>query len=129
MFTQQLTSEFFPTLSEETVGPSLNDGEVVRRLLEQHTGFAQFRVVLPMTVTWSAKAARMSGEEAGTRETSLDAAVKAYVRADRARLVETIMQAIEEKRGFRFLGRRRFGERIKILETICDVKVEVGAVT
>jgi len=129
MFTQQLTSQFFPTLAYEAASPSLNDGEIVRRLLERHTGFAQFRVVLPMTVTWSAEAARMSGEEAGTSETSLDAAVKAYVRADRARLVETIMQAIEEKRGFRFLGRRHFGDKIKILETICDVKVENGAVT
>jgi PAS domain-containing protein len=129
MFPQQLTTEFFPTLAHEAVGPSLNDGEIIRRLLERHTGFAQFRVVLPMTVTWSAEAARMSGEAAGTSETSLDAAVRAYMRADRARLVETIMQAIEEKRGFRFLGRRRFGERIKILETICDVKVEDGAVT
>ena len=129
MFTQQLTSEFFPTLAQEPASPSLNDGEIIRRLLEKHTGFAQFRVVLPMTVTWSAEAARMSGEEAGTSETSLDAAVKTYVRADRARLVETIMQAIEEKRGYRFLGRRRFGDKIKILETICDVKVENGAVT
>jgi PAS domain-containing protein len=129
MFTQQLTSQFFPSLAQEAVEPSLNDGEIVRRLLEKHTGFAQFRVVLPMTVTWSAEAARMSGEEAGTSATSLDAAVKVYVRADRARLVETIMQAIEEKRGFRFLGRRHVGEKVKILETICDVKVENGAVT
>ena len=109
MFTQQLTSEFFPTLSGETESPSLNDGEVVRRLLEKQTGFAQFRVVLPMTVTWSDEAARMSGEEPGTSATSLDVAVRAYLRPDRVRLVETIMQAIEEKRGFRFLGRRRFG--------------------
>ena len=129
MFTQQLTSEFFPTLSGETESPSLNDGEVVRRLLEKQTGFAQFRVVLPMTVTWSDEAARMSGEEPGTSATSLDVAVRAYLRPDRVRLVETIMQAIEEKRGFRFLGRRRFGETTKVLETICDVKVEHGVVT
>jgi PAS domain-containing protein len=129
MFSQQLKSEFFPTLSHDEAGPSLNDGEIVRRLLERHTGFAQFRVVLPMTVTWSAEAARMSGEVAGTSDTSLDAAVKAYVRVDRARLVETITQAIEEKRGFRFRGRRRFGDETKVIEIICDVKVVNGVVT
>ena len=129
MFTQQLTSEFFHSLSEQAATPSLNDGETVRRLLEQQTGFAQFRVVLPMTVTWSADAARMSGEEAGTSVTTLQAAVKSYLRADRIRLVEMITQAIEEKRGFRFVGRRHFADATKIIETICDVKVENGVVT
>jgi PAS domain-containing protein len=129
MFTQQLTSEFFPSLGENGGGVSLNDADVVRRLLERHTGFAQFRVVLPMTVTWSAEAARMSGEAAGTSETSLESTVKAYMRADRARLVETIAQAIEEKRGFRFRGRRRFGDATRVIEIICDVKVTNGVVT
>lgn len=129
MFTQQLTTEFFRTLDHTAAAPSLNDSEIVRRLLEKHTGFAQFRVVLPMTVTWSAGAARMSGEEEGTSQTSLEAAVRAYIRADRTRLVETITQAIDEKRGFRFLGRRHFGDQTKIIETICDVKVENGVVT
>lgn len=129
MFAQQLTSAFFPSLAEAPSEPSLNDGEIVRRLLEKHTGFAQFRVVLPMTVTWSAQAARMSGEEPGTFDTSLHDAVKAYLRTDRLRLVEMITQAIEEKRGFSFLGRRRFGETTKIMETICDVKVVDGVVT
>lgn len=129
MFAQQLTSEFFPSLSESGGDVSLNDSEIVRRLLEQHTGFAQFRVVLPMTVTWSAEAARMRGEAEGTSDTSLETAVRAYLPADRVRLVETITQAIEEKRGFRFSGRRRVGDRDTVLETIGDVKVENGKVT
>jgi PAS domain-containing protein len=129
MFTQQLTSQFVHSLTEERATPSLNDSDTVRRLLEKHMGFAQFRVVLPMTVTWTADAARMSGEEPGTAVTSLQAAVKSYLRADRVRLIETITQAIEEKRGFRFLGRRHFADTTKIIETICDVKVESGVVT
>ena len=59
----------------------------------------------------------------------MQAAVKSYLRADRVRLIETITQAIEEKRGFRFLGRRHFADTTKIIETICDVKVENGVVT
>ena len=129
MFTQQLTTQFVHSLNEERATPSLNDSDTVRRLLEKHMGFAQFRVVLPMTVTWTADAARMSGEEPGTAVTSLQAAVKSYLRADRVRLIETITQAIEEKRGFRFLGRRHFADTTKIIETICDVKVENGVVT
>lgn len=129
MFTQQLTSEFFPSLGAGAREPSLNDGETVRRLLERHTGFSQFRVVLPSTVTWSGEAAKMRGEAAGTSDTSLEAAVKAYLPADRKRLVETITDAIEHRRGYRFIGRRRVGEAIRVLETIGDVKVENGTVT
>ena len=33
MFTQQLTSEFFPALDEGAAAPSLNDADIVRRLL------------------------------------------------------------------------------------------------
>lgn len=130
MFTQQLTSEFFPSLGDGGEGDtSLNDGEVVRRLLEQRTGFAQFRVVLPGTVTWSAEAARMRGEAAGTSEVSLEDAVRAYLPADRKRLVEIFTEAIEQRRGFRFTGRRRVGDNVSVLETIGDVKVENGKVT
>lgn len=129
MFTQQLTSEFFPSLSESGADVSLNDGDVVRRLLERYTGFAQFRVVLPGTVTWSAEAARMRGELVGTSEASLEAAVRAYLPADRKRLIEIITEAIEQRRSFRFTGRRRVGEKVHVLETIGDVKIENGKVT
>lgn len=129
MFTQQLTSEFFPTIGEMPAVASLNDGDIVRRLLERHTGFAQFRIVLPMTVTWSEEAARMRGEAAGTSEISLGEAVRAYIPADRKRLVDTITSAIEQKHGFRFIGRRRVGEETRVLETIADLKIENGAVT
>lgn len=129
MFTQQLTSEFFPSLSEGGGDTSLNDGDIVRRLLERHTGFAQFRVVLPSTVTWSAEAAQMRGDTAGTSDTSLEDAVRAYLPADRKRLVEIITEAIEQRRGFRFTGRRRADDKVSVLETIGDVKIEHGKVT
>ncbi|MBL8596114.1 MAG: PAS domain-containing protein [Devosia sp.] len=129
MFTQQLTSEFFPALDEGAAAPSLNDADIVRRLLERHTGFAQFRIMLPMTVTWSAEAARMRGEEPGTSDISLGEAVRAYIPADRKRLVETITRAIERKQGFRFIGRRRVGNQTRVLETIADLRIEDGAVT
>jgi hypothetical protein len=129
MFTHQLTSEFFPPLDKADADTSLNDSDIVRRLLERHTGFAQFRVVLPATVTLSDEAARIRGEVAGTSDRSLKSAVRAYLPTDRKRLVETITDAIEQRRGFRFIGRRRVGDTIKILETIADLRIENGAVT
>ena len=129
MFTQQLTTDFYPVLNQGASSPSLNDGETMRRLLEKHTGFAQFRVVLPSTVTFSDEAASMRGEAAGTFEATLATAVKAYVPADRKRLVDTIMRAIEQRHGYRFVGRRKVGDEVRVLETIADVKVEDGVVT
>lgn len=129
VFTHQLTSAFFPSLSEGDGDLSLNDGEIVRRLLERHTGFSQFRVVLPGTVTWSAEAARLRGDLAGTSETSLEDAVRAYLPADRRRIVEMITEAIQQRQGFRFTGRRRIGDIVSVLETIGDVKIEDGRVT
>lgn len=129
MFTQQLTSEFFPSLSGATADASLNDSDTVRRLLERHTGFAQFRVILPTTLIWSTEAARMRGEVAGPHDTSLETAVREYLPEDRRRLVDTITESIMHRRGFRFIGRRRVGSTTKVLETIADVKIANGAVT
>jgi PAS domain-containing protein len=129
MFSHQLVSELFPSIDKSGANTSLNDAELVRRLLERHTGFAQFRVVLPGTVTWSVEAAGMRGEEPGTSETPLEDAVRAYLPGDRKRLVETIMDAIKQRRGFRFIGRRRVGDKISVLETIADLKCEDGTVT
>jgi PAS domain-containing protein len=122
MFTQQLTSELFPSLADSEPEPSLNDGEIVRRLLERHTGFTQFRVVLP-------KEAPTDGEAPSPPGPSIEDVIRAYMPADRKRLVEMISEAIARKRGFRFIGRRRIHDTVKILETIGDVKVENGVVT
>ncbi len=129
MFTQQLISETVPTLALNHGLPSLNDCGLIRRLLEQHTGYAQFRIVLPGVVTWSAEAARIRGQATEMTEISLEDAVLAYVPGDRERVVDIISEAIAEQRGFHFTARRRVGDEVKIIETIGDVKVEDGVVT
>jgi PAS domain-containing protein len=129
MFSQQLASEFFPSLAGAGPETSLNDSDRVRRLLERHTGFSQFRVELPGRVTLSSDAARARGEPAGTWDSTLEIAVRAYLPADRKRLVETITEAIEHRRSYRFVGRRRVGEAVRVLETVGDGVVENGAVT
>lgn len=127
MFSQQLIAELVPSLVNSEDLPSLNDGAVMRRLLEKHTGYAQFRVVLPGTVTFSPGASRMRGE--GQLEVTLQHAVLAYVPEDRPRVVELIAESIQTKQGFHFMGRRMVGDKARVIETIADVVVENGAVT
>ena len=127
MFSQQLVSELVPALADSEKLPSLNDCAAMRQLLERHTGFAQFRVVLPGTVTFSPGASRMRGE--GQLEVTLQHAVLAYVPEDRARLVELMTEAIKHKQGFHFMGRRMVGNKPRVIETIADVVVENDAVT
>ena len=129
MFTQQLAFETLPSVADLPDVASLNDSETVRRLLERHTGFAQFRVVLPGTMIWSAEAAKMRGQGDKQAETPLEEAVLAYVPEDRARIVDTIAHAIREKTGFHIRARRVVGDTTKVIEIVGDVKVENGIVT
>lgn len=129
MFSHQLSSEFRPSLLDEEPSRSLNDSDTIRRLLELHTGYSQFRVVLPGSLTLSPDAARVRGEDEGMMPTSLEAAVRAYLPSDRKRLVEVVVEAIETRRAFRFIGRRRVGDTVKVIETIGDLKFEGDVVT
>lgn len=129
MFTQQLAFEMVPSIVRNAAMPSLNDSDMMRRMLERHTGFAQFRVVLPGTMIWSAEAARMRGKGDHEVETPLEDAVLAYVAEDRARIVDTITAAIRDKTGFRIMARRMVGDRTKVIEILGDVKIEDGVVT
>jgi len=130
MFSHQLKAETVPSVSNLASIPSLNDPDAARRLLEAHSGFAQFRVVLPGTVIWSAEAAKIGGRTPDQGEASLEETVLAYLPQDRQRIVDSISEAIAKRKGFHFTGRIRLsGEQVKVLETIGDVKVEAGEVT
>ena len=126
MFTQQLIAETTASIADSTAEPSLNDSEATRRLLEKHTGFAQFRVLLSGTVLWSNAAAKMRG---GDTSAPLEDAVRAYVPEDRARIIDTITVAIRERKGFRFTARRMDGKQTKVIEVIGDIKIEDDVVT
>lgn len=94
----------------------------MRRLLEKHTGYVQFRLQLPDRVMFSPGASRLRGEAA--TEVSLHHAVRAYVQEDQPRLVETIAEAIQQRKGFHFIGRRIVGDDERVIETIADVLIE-----
>ena len=126
MFTHQLVAEVVPSLAERAISPSLNDAESIRMLLEQHTGFGQFRVVLPGRVIWAPETTILRGSDALT---SLEEVVHSYVPEDRARIVDTIRAAIHERQGFRFTARMQTSGTVRLVEVIGDVKVEDGAVT
>jgi PAS domain-containing protein len=125
MFAHQLIREIVPSLIDRAISPSLNDAESVRVLLEQHTGFGQFRVVLPGRVIWAPEVTILGRANAPT---SLEAVVLSYVPEDRARVVDTIRAAIHERRGFHFTARMQT-DAVRMVEVIGDVKVEQDAVT
>lgn len=130
MFTHQLIAETVPSIDERAQLPSVNDPDAVRRLLEKHTGFAQFRVVLPGTVIWAPETAKLRGDIFGQSETTLEETVLAYLPEDRGRIVDAFQAAIREKRGFRFVGRiKSKASGVRVVETIGDVKVENDKVT
>ena len=130
MFTHQLISETTPSIDDRAPLPSVNDPDAVRRLLEKHTGFAQFRVVLPGTVIWAPDADQLRAEAAGPAAATLGDTVLAYLPEDRGRIVDAIQAAIRERRGFRFVGRMKSKSNgVRVIETIGDVKIEDDTVT
>ena len=130
MFTHQLIAETTPSIDDRAPFPSVNDPDAVRRLLERHTGFAQFRVVLPGTVIWAPSDAQLRREAAEPAAATLSDTVLAYLPEDRGRIVDAIQTAIRERRGFRFVGRMKSkNDGVRVIETIGDVKVEDDTVT
>jgi PAS domain-containing protein len=128
MFNQQVLAETVPSVAQDAVPESLNDCAQARRLLEQHTGFSQFRLVLPDRVILSAEAARIRGAS-GPVEMTLGEAIRAYLPADRKRIVDTISEAIRDRRGFHITARRQVGDITRVIESFGDVKVENGVLT
>lgn len=129
MFAHQLIAETVPSIDERAAPPSVNESDAVRRLLEKHTGFAQFRVVLPGTVIWAPRSDGR-GETVHGGESTLEEAVRSYLQEDRSRIVDAIQLAIRERRGFRVVARMKTKSGgVRVIETIGDVKVENGIVT
>lgn len=129
MFTHQLVAETVPSIAERGSAGSLNDADEVRRLLEQHTGFGQFRIVLPGTVSWGPGTLGLRERSALTEATTLQDVVFAYLAEDRGRVVDAIDLAIRERKGFHFNARMTVGGKVRVIETIGDVKIVDGQVT
>ncbi len=130
MFVHQLITETVPSLFRTVHPASLNDNEAIRLLLEQSTGYTQFRVVLPGTVTWAQTTVPLRGQLSPQTITSLEQAIRAYMPEDRNRIVDTLAAAIAGHQGFRITARmRRPDGRIRVVEMIGDVKVEDNRVT
>lgn len=129
MFTHQLVSETRESISARPAPASLNACDSVRRLLEQQTGFRQFRVVLPGTVSWAGEAPEAGDLGALSRAHTLGDAVLAFRSDDRPRVLDAIEAAIKDQMGFRFTARLRATKTTKVVEVIGDVVVADGQVT
>ena len=128
VFTHQLIAETVPSVWRTAHPGSLNDNEAIRLLLEQTTGYAQFRVVLPGTVTWAPTMQR--GQMIPQSVTSLEQAVRSFMQEDRSRIIDTLAAAMSERKGFHITARMRGQDgRIRVIEMIGDVKLEDERVT
>src|SRR5690242_12420649 len=105
MFRHQLVAETIPSVRERGSNASLNDADAALRLLEQHTGFGQFRVVLPGTVSWAPGTLGLRERNPLVEATTLKDVILAYLPEDRGRVVDAIDRAIREGRGFHFNAR------------------------
>jgi PAS domain-containing protein len=126
MFTHQLVAEVVPSIAERAPGPSLNDADAIRRLLEQHTGFGQFRVVLPGTVSWAPGTLGLRERSPLVEAATLKDLILAYLPEDRSRVVDAIDLAMHERRGFRFNARMMVRGSVRVIETIGDVRIGAG---
>ena len=126
MFAHRLVAKTFDSLAAVPPTPSLNDSDAVRRLLERHTGFTQFRIELPGAVSWWDASSRNGPV---VREMALTDAVRTFVQEDRARIIEVIGAAVAEQRAFQFTARLPGKNRLRFREVFGDVKVEAGQVT
>ncbi|HVY50305.1 MAG TPA: hypothetical protein VHA07_01965, partial [Devosia sp.] len=95
MFRHQLVSETRPSIGALAGLESLNEVDVVRRLLEQHTGFRQFRVVLPGRIIWADEAGPSDLAVLASAGT-LEEAVRAFEVEDRPLVLDAIEAAIRE---------------------------------
>lgn len=129
MFTHQLVAETVASIADRGSAGSLNDADTIRRLLEQHTGFGQFRIVLPGTVSWAPGTPGLCERSALTETATLQDVIFAYLAEDRGRIVDVIEVAIRERKGFHFNARMAVGGKVRVIETIGDVKIENGQVT
>lgn len=130
MFAHQLVAEILPSIAGPASAQSLNDADAVRRLLERHSGFGQFRVVLPGTVSWAPGMLGLRERNPLLEATTLKDVILAYLPEDRGRVVDAIDLAMRERRGFHFTARMTVRGSIRVIETIGDVVTdESGAVT
>lgn len=124
MFTYQLVAETIPSVRRHGPAASLNDAAAVLRLLEQHTGFGQFRVVLPGTVSWAPGTLGLGQRNPLVDKTTLKDVILAYVPEDRGRVVDAIDRAIRERLGFHFNARMVVRGTVRVIETIGDVSID-----
>ena len=127
MFKHQLVAETVPSIDDRAAAPSLNDAGAMLRLLEQHTGYSQFRVDLPGEVTWAPEVAHLHGET-HPRRASLEDALRDYVPEDRTRIIDTIRAAVAERRGYHFTARMEANGKTRVVDVIGDVRIEDGVV-
>lgn len=129
MFEKQLIAAGVDSLAQTDPGQPVADAERALQLLEQRTGYGQWKVVFPGSVVLSPRVCEIFGWQATDEALPLQEMVKLYHMEDRGKLLSLIAQALESRRGFhcRLRIERRDGQ-LRMIETIADLRLKDGRV-
>jgi hypothetical protein len=129
MYEKQLIATPTGSLAETDPPRAVADVERALQLIEQHSGYGQWKIVFPGSVVVSPTVADMFGWQPSDSPLPLQDMVKLYQAEDRGKLLSLIASALEERRGFRCRLRiERPDGLTRMIETIADLRVKDGRV-
>jgi PAS domain S-box-containing protein len=130
MFDKQLIATPLDSLAQVDLPPPVADAERALQLLEQRSGYGQWKVIFPGSVVLSDRVCEIFGWMPTPDPLPLQEMVKLYHMEDRGKFLTLIAQALEGRRGFhsRLRIERRDGQ-IRVIETIADLRMANGRVT
>ena len=129
MFDKQLIATSLDSLAQTNLPPAITDAERGQQLLEQRSGYGQWKVIFPGSVVLSDRVCEIFGWLPTPDPLPLQEMVKLYHTEDRGRFLTLIAQALEGRRGFhcRLRIERRDGQ-VRVIETIADLRMVNGRV-
>jgi PAS domain S-box-containing protein len=130
VFERQLIATALDSLAETEPDRPVADTERALQLIEERSGYGQWKVIFPGSVVLSDRVCEIFGWLPTADPLPLQEMVKLYHAEDRGKFLTLIAQALEGRRGFhcRLRIERRDGQ-IRVIETIADLRTAHGRVT
>jgi len=129
MFDKQIIATSHDSLAEIDLAAPVADPDRALQLIEQRSGYGQWKIIFPGSVILSDKVCEAFGWMPTPDPLPLQDMVKLYHMEDRGKFLTLIAQALEGRRGFhcRLRIERRDGQ-IRVIETIADLRLVNGRV-
>ncbi len=129
MFDKQIIVNSIDSLAETEPAPAVADAARALQLIENRSGYGQWKIIFPGSVILSAPVCEAFGWMPTEEPLPLQDMVKLYHAEDRGKFLTLIAQALEGRKGFhcRLRIERRDGQ-IRVIETIADLRLVNGRV-